>query len=269
MIPLRKNWSGVLPVPGNSGEYEWAGFRRAAELPHSYNPATHFIATANHNILPPGYSTPLGYEWALPFRFRRIEEMLATKKKLTIEDFERMQQDVVSLPARRLQAIIRKWTAEPASREAKAIDLLLRWDGNLSTDSAAALIFEYWMGQLPRAVFGPEIGPDVDLAFLEHALQHAGDVVVLDRQDVVEHFDQDHFGADGVVEVRELAADSPAAAKFKLLGDNAHWVITHVNEMPTPTPPEFYKAAKGRQSLKLTVIDPTETNGRPREVTLP
>jgi penicillin amidase len=93
MAPVRKNWSGVLPVPGDAAEYEWAGFRRAAELPRVYNPATHFIATANHNILPPGYSTPLGYEWALPFRFHRIEEMLAAKKKFTIEDFERMQQD--------------------------------------------------------------------------------------------------------------------------------------------------------------------------------
>ncbi len=171
MAPVRKNWSGVLPVPGDAGEYEWAGFRRAAELPHVYNPATHFIATANHNILPPGYTTPLGYEWALPFRFHRIEEMLAAHKKFSIEDFERMQQDVVSLPARRLQAIVRKWPAEPASREAKAIDLLLRWDGNLATDSAAALIFEYWMAQLPRAVFGPEIGTDVDLETLLATLE--------------------------------------------------------------------------------------------------
>ncbi len=175
MAPVRKNWSGVLPVPGDSGEYEWAGFRRAAELPRAYNPATHFIATANHNILPPGYTTPLGYEWALPFRFHRIEEMLAAKKKFSIEDFERMQQDVASLPARRFQAVIRKWTAEPGSRDAKAIDLLLRWDANLSTNSAAALIFEYWLAQLPRAVFGPEIGPDVDLETLLNTLEHPPD----------------------------------------------------------------------------------------------
>jgi len=171
MAPVRKNWSGVLPVPGDSGVYEWAGFRRAAELPRVFNPPTHFIATANHNILPPGYSTPLGYEWALPFRFHRIEEMLAARKKFTIEDFERMQQDAVSLPARRLQAIIRKWTMEPGSREAKAVDLLLRWDGNLAANSAAALIFEYWLAQLPRAVFGPEIGPDVDLETMLKTLE--------------------------------------------------------------------------------------------------
>ncbi len=144
-----------------------------------YNPAAHFIATANHNILPPGYSTPLGYEWALPFRFHRIEEMLAAKKKFTIEDFKRMQQDVVSIPARRLQAIIRKFTAEPGSRDAKAIELLLRWDGYLAADSAAALIFEYWMGQLPRAVYGPEIGPDVDLETLLKRLEAKPDSAAL------------------------------------------------------------------------------------------
>jgi penicillin amidase len=171
MAPVRKNWSGVLPVPGDSGAYEWSGFRPTADLPRAYNPATHFIATANHNILPPGYAVPLGYEWALPFRFHRIEEMIAANKKFTVEDFERMQQDVTSLPARRFQAVLRKWTPDAGSREAKAVDLLLRWDAILSTDSAASLVYEYWTAQLPRAVFGPEIGPDVELETLLKTLE--------------------------------------------------------------------------------------------------
>ena len=170
LAPIRSNWSGVLPVPGE-GDYEWSGFRRMAELPRSYNPSTHFIATANHNILPPGYKTPVGYEWALPFRFHRIEEMLAAKKKFSVEDFERMQQDVSSLPARRFQAVLRNWAPDPGSQESKALDLVLRWDATLSTDSAAALIYEYWIAQLPRAVFGPEAGKDVDLETLLKTLE--------------------------------------------------------------------------------------------------
>jgi len=170
LAPIRSNWSGVLPVPGE-GEYEWSGFRRMAELPRSYNPSTHFIATANHNILPPGYKTPVGYEWALPFRFHRIEEMLTAKKKFSIEDFERMQQDVSSLPAKRFQAVIRHWAPDPDSQESKALDLVLHWDAVLSTDSAAALIYEYWIAQLPRAVFGPEAGKDVDLETLLETLE--------------------------------------------------------------------------------------------------
>lgn len=71
----------------------------------------------------------------------------------------------------------------------------------------------------------------------------------------------------GVV-VRELVPDSPAAAKFKTLPENGRWVITQVNGTPTPTPPDFYKAAKGQASVKLTVEDATLTNAR-RELTLP
>jgi penicillin G amidase len=175
MAPIRKNWAGVLPVPGDSGDYEWEGFRRAVDLPRTYNPATHFIATANHNILPPGYKIPLGYEWALPFRFHRIEEMLGAKKKFSIDDFERMQQDVSSLPARRFQAILRTWAPEPGMREAKAVERVLAWDGELAADSAPALIYEYWVAQLPRAVFGPDIGPDVNLETLLRTLEEKPD----------------------------------------------------------------------------------------------
>lgn len=71
----------------------------------------------------------------------------------------------------------------------------------------------------------------------------------------------------GVI-VRELVPDSPAAAKFKALPENGRWVVTHVNGTPTPTPPEFYKAARGRPSVKLTVEDATQANAR-RELTLP
>jgi penicillin amidase len=175
MTPVRKNWSGVLPVPGDTGEFEWSGFRAALELPRVYNPARHFIATANHNILPPGYTTPLGYEWALPFRFHRIEEMLAAKRKFTIEDFERMQQDVTSLPARRFQAILKEWTPDPGSREAKAASLVREWDAILGADSTAGLIYEYWIARLPRAVFGPDIGADTDLETLLRTMEQQPD----------------------------------------------------------------------------------------------
>ena len=111
LAPIRKNWTGLFPVPGDTGEYEWTGFRAAKDLPFSFNPREHFIATANHNILPPGYNVPLGYEWALPFRFESIKEMLSSGRKFTVADFERMQQDVLPLPARRFQAIVRKWKA--------------------------------------------------------------------------------------------------------------------------------------------------------------
>ncbi|MBA4188812.1 MAG: hypothetical protein C0467_12505 [Planctomycetaceae bacterium] len=71
--------------------------------------------------------------------------------------------------------------------------------------------------------------------------------------------------------VREITASSPAATRFKTLGDNpTRWLITHVDGKAVATPAEFYKAAKGqeKEKVKLTLIDPTEASTR-RELTLP
>ncbi|MCI0701194.1 MAG: PDZ domain-containing protein [Planctomycetia bacterium] len=78
------------------------------------------------------------------------------------------------------------------------------------------------------------------------------------------------IGVPSGVCVRELVADSPAAAAFKKLGEGpTRWLITHVNGNAVATPAEFHKAVKGQESIKLTVRDPAEANGREREVTIP
>src|SRR5436305_4336762 len=106
LTPVRQGWSGLVPVPGD-GRFEWKGFLPLADLPRAFNPASHVIATANHNIMPPGYARELGYEWAPPFRFERITQEIGTAgRKFTVEDFERLQHDVVSLPARRMVRLL-------------------------------------------------------------------------------------------------------------------------------------------------------------------
>ena len=114
-VPLRPNWSGLLPVPGDSGEYEWSGYLPGRENPRRFNPGEHYVATANHNILPPGYPHVLSYEWSAPFRFARVDEMLRVNKKFTIADFERMQYDVTSFAARRFLEVLRGWRPPPGS----------------------------------------------------------------------------------------------------------------------------------------------------------
>jgi len=87
---------GVLPVPGDTGDYEWEGFRRAAELPRSYNPPRTSSLPPITTFFRRDTKSRWVTSWALPFRFHRIEEMLGAKKKLSVDDFERMQQDVAS-----------------------------------------------------------------------------------------------------------------------------------------------------------------------------
>jgi penicillin amidase len=157
LAPVRKSGNGLLPVPGESGEYDWSGWLPLSEHPQSYNPANHFVATANSRITPDGFKHVFSYEWALPFREQRVKEMLAEKKKFSIDDFTRMHYDVLSLPARRFQGVLKQWNA-PDARAEEIKKRLLNWDARMTVESAEALIWETWMLRLPVAVFGPELG---------------------------------------------------------------------------------------------------------------
>jgi penicillin amidase len=159
LAPLRTNFNGLLPVPGDGG-YEWQGFVPNTSLPHQFNPAEQFIATANHKMIPDDFAFPVGFEWAPPSRFQRIHDVLAeaqrTGHKLTLDDMGSLQSDVVSLPARELQPMLHaalqaQGTAVPPTTHTAA-DLLLQWDGALKEDSAAAVLYELWTQELSKLV---------------------------------------------------------------------------------------------------------------------
>lgn len=152
MTPVRKGWSGLLPVPGD-GRFEWQGFLPVKDLPQAYNPAKHYVATANHNILPPGYKRELGYEWSNPIRFWRIEEVLRDKaRKFSVADFEQLQHDAVSLPARELITLLKGARFEDTAI-LPYVQLLTSWDAVLGKDSTAAALYEFWVQKLPTQVF--------------------------------------------------------------------------------------------------------------------
>lgn len=164
--PIRRGWSGLFPVPGYTGDYQWSGFLPISDNPSVYNPPRHFIATANHNILPPHYPHVLGYAWAPPTRYRRIVEMLSSGRKFNVDDFAHMQQDTVSLPARDFQEILKSWHPAEKSEPAKARTELLAWDCNVAMDSKAALLYEVWIDQLhsallPKGIASVRLAPDI------------------------------------------------------------------------------------------------------------
>jgi len=155
LAPVRSRGTGLLPVPGSESAYEWTGFIPVSDLPQSFNPPSGYIATANHNILPRGYPRMLGYEWGAPHRYRRVVEMLEAGKGFTVSDFERMQHDEVSLPARQIIAWLNAALAfpgvQPEAESVYATELLKGWDGRLSADSAAAAMYELWLPFLGKA----------------------------------------------------------------------------------------------------------------------
>src|SRR5665811_1867289 len=88
--PIRPNHDGRYPIPGWTGEYEWAGFAPFESLPHEVNPERGYIVTANNSVTPDGQitvaaptggtaetiHTPITADWHYGHRARRIVEML-------------------------------------------------------------------------------------------------------------------------------------------------------------------------------------------------
>jgi penicillin amidase len=175
LAPIRKNWSGLLPVPGHTGEYEWDGFLPPSENPRQFNPPEGAIGTANHNILPQGYPHQLSYEWAAPFRIGRVREMLLERMKFDVNDFQRMQQDVHSHSARLFQAILRRWMRKPGElddKEERIVRHMTRnWNATLRADSWEALLFETWTGKLHPLLFGRALSGRVDHLMLLQTLE--------------------------------------------------------------------------------------------------
>jgi penicillin amidase len=107
LVPRRKKFNGLLPVSGIGG-FEWDGFLEFDQLPQHFNPSSGFFATANHKMIPNNYPFTVGYDWS-EFRIRRVREMFdasGAQRKLTMNDMMTMQNDVLSVPARELIALL-------------------------------------------------------------------------------------------------------------------------------------------------------------------
>jgi penicillin G amidase len=178
MVPVRRNWDGLLPVPGD-GRYEWDGFVTADNLDGEVNPPRGWLATANQRNVAPDQSggVHVGFEWAPPFRYHRICEVLEDDRPVTMADSAALQNDYVSVAARRLiEPLARLRCAD--QRAARGTAMLAGWDGQMAASSAAAALFEVWFRSYLRpAIFAAALAGQVPVGQLGRLMEMLADHV--------------------------------------------------------------------------------------------
>jgi penicillin amidase len=156
-VPIRERGEGLVPAPGWSGQYEWRGSIPFDDLPRAFNPPDGLWANANHNV---ARNSPYFFtrEFIDPARYQRIRQVLEGKQRHSAVDFGALQADEVSLPARRVAAVLVEHLVPKTRLERRALDELRAWDGRVSADSAAASIYEVFRNELLRARHASALG---------------------------------------------------------------------------------------------------------------
>jgi len=213
--PRRDGWDGLLPVSGD-GSREWSGFVPPEELPRRINPPEAFLATANElNALDFPH---LAREENERSRFERIREVLAGQQRHTLAQSMALQNDTVSMPARRLMKVLSALAFDGDA--ALACGMLLGWDCAITTDAPGAALFEVWFTHCLRPALLDAVAPSSAV----RSLIGPGDTETLVA--LIEQPDKS-LGSDPATARNRILAQSLAAAMEKcraLLGDDtAAW----------------------------------------------
>ena len=149
---LHQGLYGIAPALGWEKQYDWPGYIPFDQLPSSSNPEAHWLATANQKVVSLNNPNPLTADWDLPTRYDRIVQLIQGKSVHDLTSMKAMQADTVSLGATPLLALFKSSQSKHALAK-QTSELSKNFDGNMTVDSAGALIFNAWADQLTRHLF--------------------------------------------------------------------------------------------------------------------
>lgn len=151
LVPNR-TFSGLLPRLGWKKEHQWKGFIPGHELLRITNPEEGFLATANnglngqHHIV----NAHMG-----DYRVSRIQTLLTSKEKFSVEDFMAFQSDLYSVQAERFLVYLKPILQQ---KNDTLSSILLNWDLRYNKESRGAYLFEKFYHKLLETVYGRLVG---------------------------------------------------------------------------------------------------------------
>ncbi|HEY9677234.1 MAG TPA: penicillin acylase family protein [Drouetiella sp.] len=166
-IPVRGVNNGGQLMPGWQPNSEWRGRAAFSSLPSGFKPAANY-AVADSPAL---FNT---YNFNNPFRAMRVESALDSLKKsnqkVGLPDMAYLQTDKLAHMAQ----LVRKEVKAASTRtesidklQISAIDLLDRWNGQMTGDSTAAAIYESFITTFARRILEPKLGTEMTLEYMK------------------------------------------------------------------------------------------------------
>ncbi len=165
-VPIRDDNQGSKPKKGWLSNVMWQGYIPFDDLPSSQNPPDGILLNANNRIASLDYPRYITEDYVRPSRFNRIRQLLSQKKFWAENDFKDMQSDIFNLASiRTIEALKEALDSKQIldllkEKEREAWDVLRTWDGETTTTSAGAAVFEVFYLKFLENTFRDELGED-------------------------------------------------------------------------------------------------------------
>lgn len=154
-LPLRKKMQGRFVQQGTSSSELWQGFIPQEDIPHEYNPAKNFVASANQHSVNPNLYPYDFYGYFEEYRGRYLNRRLAEMTDITVKDMMALQYDSYSVKAEDFMALLKQYLKKGAlqKEELEMWHLIKEWDYKYSKDKIEPTVFEMWFDTLNYLVY--------------------------------------------------------------------------------------------------------------------
>jgi len=139
-VPLRSSaypFFGRVAQPGNSSVYNWIEILPKRYLPHTFNPESGAISTANNLAAGSWYPLPMSFGTGDTIRSWRLRERLSMQFLFSPEEVLAIHQDTVNPAVREMVRLARHITGNLnqtlSSQAMRALDALESWNGQYNT----------------------------------------------------------------------------------------------------------------------------------------
>jgi penicillin amidase len=164
--PIRKRGDGSLPHDGSTDSGDWVGYIPFEATPHLYDPPSGIIVTANNRVVGRTYPYYITNEWVVPYRARRIYDLLTAKDKMDVDDFRAIQADTYSIPDATFVTEVLKLGRPLANASSEWRDIVAAfdgWDAIMNAESRTMPLSNAmraaFRSRILAAALGPELGP--------------------------------------------------------------------------------------------------------------
>ncbi len=153
-VPIRGNSASPdAPLEGWNSAHQWQGYREHEEVPWAEDPDRGWLGSCNNQ---PGQTGDIAGNYAVD-RILRLEELLRSQERFSVEDMYRFQMDLTDSFRARWTEVIAGLTPD-VNDTVGVLESVAGWDGSCDTGSGAVGLVTVFVDELRDEIFADELG---------------------------------------------------------------------------------------------------------------